>query len=271
MSLIDITPGVAAGEGGDTQNIDGQDPAAADNADGQGQPPEDQPRKIEYNGESLDIPDQYWDKNAADGKGGINTGALLKSATDLRKLQSEQIKAPENYELAVPETLQDKITVDAELPIAKNAMEWAKANNVSQEAFSELTALFYEDQAGGLIDQDAEQEILNQALGDNPDKAKTDIGKWFGGLLGDEFAAKPELMEEAQLIASSANGVLLLKALKDKLSGHTKIPPNDGGQAGDALSLEGLKKLQASKEYQNGDKETVRKVREGYQKLYPEN
>ena len=263
------------GGGGDTGSRDGGDGnrdktdqgAAAD-----GRKTEAGGRVVEFNGERLEVPDDLWDGET----GAIRAEAAVKRALDLRRKLSEKPAAPESYQLVVPDDLKEKVEANAEHPLAKPAMEWARKHGLTQDAFAELTGLFYAREAAG-FDEDArfateQNEALAKALGENAEKVKKELGQWVGGLLGGDFKENPALLEAAGLLASDANGVLLIKALKDKI-GERGIPSGRDRDSG-AVSEADLKALQASDAYRHEHhpqhEATVAKVREGWKRLYPE-
>lgn len=230
-------------------------------------------RIIEFNGERLEVPEDLWDsKNKT-----IRSEAAVKRALDLRRKVSEQTPAaPESYELIVPDDLQEKVRADVEHPLASPAMDWAKKHGLSQDAFSELASLFYHQEASthdADVKYEAEQrDILKKALGDDAERVTKDLGKWVYGLLGKDFKENTGLHTAANMLACDANGVLLIKALKDKL-GETAVPSSRGHDAA-SLSESDLAALQASDAYHNENhpqhKSVVARVREGWKVLFPE-
>lgn len=209
------------GEGKDTKpNGSGQ---AAEGGDGDGG---DKPetRSVEIEGAKVDVPAKVADR--------LET---------LQKQLAEATasKAPETYELVVPDALKETVKADAEHPMAKPAMEWAKKHGLSQEAFSELTALFYGDVAAGAESDKAfhaEQETkLVEAFSDGGNltaeqakAAAAEVGRWAGALLKPDIENNPALLNELKSVAMTADGVLLLRALRDR-TGATN-PPKGGGE-----------------------------------------
>lgn len=243
-------------------------PAAPDPAAGQQQPADaGNPRVVEFvdrdgNAEKLEVPDEFWDAE----KGAPRLGALLKSRNDLRaKLGEGKAAAPETYELRVPEALAGRFQADPEQPIAKAAMAFAKKHGLSQEAFDELAATYFEGQAGNTLDPAAERAAVEKALGPDAKAEMEGLGQWVSGLLGQDFAKNPGLLSAAEALASSSEGVLLLKALKDRIG--EKGVPAARTSSEPVLSEESLRALQASEAYQNGDPATRRRVAEGWEAL----
>ncbi len=230
---------------------------------------------IEHKGERIALDQNYWDGTANDGQGGPNVGALAKAVTDLRRqVSGRSDPPPDRYELTVPEALTETIEADPSHPLAKPAMEWAKKNGLSQAAFNDLTGLFYGHQAAQAGDEEKyyqeQNAILDQALGPRAETIKQDLVNWFEGLLAQDFRDQPELFEAAHLVTRDADGVLLLKALKNKIS-QRNVPSGRHEDLG-VLMSDDLRNLQASKAYLDqshpNHKATVAKVREGYQRLY---
>ncbi len=237
--------------------------AAPAGGDGGGQPAASaNPRLVEFDGQQIEIPDEFWDGDA----NAPRIGALLKSRQDLRqKLGEGKPQAPESYELKVPEALAERIKADPEQPLAKAAMEFAKKNGLSQEQFNELSALYFEGQVSGTLDQAVERASLEKALGPDAKAQMDGLGQWVSGLLGQDFQKNPGLLMAAEALASSSEGVLLLKALKDRI-GEKSVPSSREAPA-PTVSEESLRALQASDAYINGDPVTRRRVAEGWEAL----
>lgn len=239
------TPGAAVGDGG-------QQPAAA----------AANPRVVEFDGQPFEIPDEFWDGEA----NAPRLGALLKSRQDLRqKLGEGKPTPPESYEIKVPEALAERIKADPEDPLAKGAMDWARSQGLGQDAFDALAKLYFERQAASSLDPAAEQASVEKALGDNAKAELDGLGQWVGGLLGQDFKKNPGLLMAAEALASSSEGVLLLKALKDRIG--EKGIPSAKADTSPALTEEALRALQSSDAYLNGDAATRRRVAEGWDAL----
>lgn len=253
--------------GAEQGNQPGAENPAADG--GQQQPADDagNPRVVEFvdrdgNAEKLEVPDEFWDAE----KGAPRLGALLKSRNDLRaKLGEGKAAAPETYELKVPEALGERFQADPEQPLAKAAMAFAKKHGLSQEAFDELAATYFEGEAASSLDPAAERAAVEKALGPQAKAEMEGLGQWVSGLLGQDFAKNPGLLSAAQALASSSEGVLLLKAIKDRIG--EKTVPSGRESPAPAVTEESLRALQASEAYQNGDPATRRRVAEGWEAL----
>jgi len=240
-------------------------------------PGTDGPRMVAHKGERFQVPANLWDATLNDGAGGINGAAAAKMAMDLRKQISDKAAAreevPTAYTLTVPETLAETLEASTEHPLFAPVSEWAKAKGLSQDDFDELTAVFYTYEAARQGRRDEDQAgLLNEALGEDAERTLTDLGRWVDGLLGQEISENSSVADTLESIASSANGVLFLKALKDRI-GVAGLPTSRaGGAGGAALSQGHLQSLQNSPAYMDAGHpdhaETVRRVRDGFRSLY---
>ncbi len=153
------------------------------------------------------------------------------------------------YELVVPEALADRIQPDPEDPRWGPLQEVGRKHGFSQDAINDILALAYQhdvDQAAADDQWSADQaKALDAALGDNAAKIKDELGRWFGGLVARHLRADPlapaedqaraaAMLREAQVWTQSAEGVLLLKAIKDAIGEHAPPPPGpDAGPPAD--------------------------------------
>lgn len=223
---------------------------------------------VMYRGEAFDIPVNF--RDAATGE--LNLAALLKSHQDLRRRLSQLPKAPERYEMALPEDLAGRMSLDPEDPLAVAAMEWARRHNLPQDAFSELAELFCRCEAEAR-DPDAYRSLqlgaLEEALGEQAPHVCREVGQWFGALLAEDFSRDPDLLAAAESLAADARGVLLLKTLRDRL-GERGVPGPQAA-AGEATGEAALRRLQASPAYLDSrhpdHKAVTRRVREGWRRL----
>jgi hypothetical protein len=237
---------------------DGVQPPAAP----EGQP---NPRSITYNGETLEIPDNYWDAEA----GAANIGALVKSNVDLRKkLSEERPEPPESYEIVVPEDFANQgVSIAADDPLAVSAQEWAKKNGLTQDVLNEGIALYLKGRLAGLPSRETELQKVGQAFGDGADKTMADLANWSRGVAGDD----PAMMQALDAVSSTADGIILLHHLKTKLAAPSPMIPGAKVPTSPALDEEALRALQASDAYISGDPATRKKVIEGWERLYPGN
>lgn len=222
------------------------------------------PRSVRFKGENLAIPDAFWDAEAD----APNLGALVKSHSDLRRKLSEvRPEPPETYEIGLPEALAQRIRADAEDPLAKGAMDWARRNGLGQEAFSELAGLYFGRLAEVAVDPEAEEGKLRAALGDRAETEIAGLGRWIDGLLGDVIAESADLHAALDRLTATADGVMLMKAIRDKL-GEAAVPSSRAA-APKGADAQALRTLQGSEAYLSGDPETRRRVAEGWARLFP--
>jgi len=219
----------------------------------------------DYHGTKLEIPEAFWDA----GRETANIPALLKSAQDMRRKVSAQVKAPEKYDIRLPEDVAARREVNAELPLVQAAMAWAQRHNLSQEAFDELVETFVRQEEEALDPakfRELQMAALNEKFGHRCDEVCRDVGHWFGGLMQNDFDDQPELREAAEELASDARGVMLLKAIRDRLT-ERGVPDNRHAVSG-PLDEAALQRLQASDAYINSrhpdHKAVARRVREGW-------
>jgi len=226
--------------------------------------------RIDYHGKSVKVPEIYWDQK----REGVNLPALLKSNQDLRRKLSEKAggKAPSSYSLRMPEGMAKSRRIAEDDPLAKAAMDWAGRHGLPQEAFDELVEAYVRQEAEQLDPakfREVQMAALKEEYGHRCDEVCKDVGHWFGALMQADFEGWPELREVAEELASDARGVMLLKAIRDRLS-ERGVPGGQGAPAG-ALDKDGLRRMQASEPYLNSrhpdHAATVRRVREGWQNL----
>lgn len=231
-------------------------------------------REIDYHGSRLQIPEIYWDTK----RKAVNIPALLKAATDLRRKVSGNGRdgarsvAPERYEIRVPADLAKSRKIADDDPLAAAAMEWAKRQGLPQEAFDELVEAFVRQEAEQLDPEkfrDVQMSALKEKFGHRCDEVCKDVGHWFGALMQQDFEEQPELREAAEELASDARGVMLLKAIRERLT-ERGVPGERVVRSG-AMDEAALRRMQASDAYINSrhpdHAATVRRVREGWQKL----
>ena len=198
-------------------------------------PAEPAPQQVKYRDQTYDIPVNFRDPAT----GELNLGALLKSHHDLRRRLSQRPAAPEHYDLALPGEL-------AELFCR------CEAEATDPERYRET-----------------QMQALEQALGDGAPHVCKEVGQWFGALLGEDFSRDPDLLAAAETLAADARGVLLLKALRDRL-GERGVP-GPRGEAGAPADEAALRRLQASQAYldsRHPDHHAVsQRVRQGWRAL----
>lgn len=229
-------------------------------------------REIDWHGQKLSVPEKYWDA----GLNTVNIPALLKSSEDMRRKVSdkpaEKPAAPERYEIRVPEDLAKTRKVAEDDPLAAAAMDWAKRHGLPQAAFDELVEAFVRQEAEQLDPgkfRDVQMAALKEHYGHRCDEVCKDVGHWFGALMQKDFEAQPDLREAAEELASDARGVMLLKAIRDRLT-ERGVPGERAARDG-AMDEAALRRMQSSEPYINSrhpdHAATLRRVREGWQRL----
>lgn len=201
-------------------------------------------RSFEFKGERFQAPPELWDAE----KNCLNAEAATKRAMDLRKQLGAKPSVPEAYELSLAEELSGKVEISQEHPLVKSSMEWAKKVGLSQEQFTELTALYAQNTAQETLELEGyyqeQEQILFEKLGDHASTQKQKIASWVVGVVGED----PEMLSVAEALSTEANGVLFLKRMMEHLK-EPSVPSSKGIEAGKQLSLDDLKKKQASKAY----------------------
>lgn len=124
--------------------------------------------------------------------------------------------APEAYELALPEEISEKVSINAEDPLFQSFAATAKELNMSQDGFNKIVGVYAEKMA--------EQQKVNlekelSELGeDAPQRIKT-LTQWAMNNFD-----KSEFQTIAQ-IATSASAIKLLEKMRSKMT-STRIPEN---------------------------------------------
>lgn len=197
-----------------------------------------------------------------------NKGKVFKRKDDLSREVREEVEqerlnarpeSPDKYALQVPEGVlpeELQLQLDENDPIVTEARQYAHDLGLSQEQFDGLMGLYAKAQLQNLPDTQAEAE----KLGENADKRLERVESWMSQHLSDSAR---------QTIADQFVSAGLVEVLEEvmELSGEPQfIQTEDGGYQED-ITLDDIRKLQASEEYRRGDATTVKKVREGYRKL----
>ncbi|MBO6290314.1 MAG: hypothetical protein J6N45_08335 [Alphaproteobacteria bacterium] len=234
------------------------------------------PRYVEKNGERLEIPDNFWDKE----NDKPDVYSILKSQNDLRTQIGED-KSPADgiYKINIPEEFQDRLEANPEDPLYKKFSAFAKKNRMSQEDFDNITKEFYkglydlvepaEDNTNN-FDEEAylknEADKLKEKYGDKVDQIRSHIDNF----VRNSGITDKDILNEIAYMQTSASGVATLDYLLGLRS--DPMPAIAGTTAPEGvMNLNELRKLQAEPGYQNGtDQELIRKVTEGYKKLFPE-
>lgn len=93
--------------------------------------------------------------------------------------------APEKYELAIPETLKDKLEWVADDPLLGQYQEVAKKHGMSQELFGELLGIFAQYEYTNMTPDWAKEKT---ALGERADQRLSDFWDWAGASFDEETA-----------------------------------------------------------------------------------
>ena len=234
------------------------------------------PRYVEKNGERLEIPDNFWDKE----NDKPDVYSILKSQNDLRTQIGED-KSPADgvYKINIPAEFQDRLEADTNDPLYQKFSAFAKKNRMSQEDFDTITSAFYKDlyeltapgDDDGADDFDeeaylkAEADKLKEKYGDRVDQIRSHIDNF----VRNSGITDKDILNEINYMQTSASGVATLDYLLGLRS--DPMPYIAGTTAPEGvMNLSELRKLQAEPGYQNGtDPELIRKVTEGYEKLFP--
>ena len=223
-------------------------------------------RFVEFEGEKIEIPDNFWDKEHNQ----PNVGALAKSQNDLRRQLAEADKSPKDgmYKVNLPDELRNVVEVDMKSPLLGAAMAFCKANGISQEKFDELVRPYYEQIAaeGDSYREylKAEDEKLNRIFGNRKEEAIQRIHT-FAANCG--YDKDPEKIQELKLWTSSAAGGALLL---DIINGQKDIQAGNNGSAVSASYTEDqLFEMMKDPRYET-DKTWQQKVSDGFKALYPE-
>jgi len=183
-----------------------------------------------------------------------------KKALAAEILEDRKKEIPETYEIKLPEfeagTVPEgiEITLKPEDPIAEWFMGFAKEMGLSQDQFSEAVETYIKLEVAAL--PDIGKEI--KKLGDYGNDRVQRVNTWLEKSLENKhmLAIKPFLQ--------SAESIEALEVL---MKGHK--PSDFDGDTGSALTLEELQTMQKDpKAWQQQDKAFLRKISEGYQRLY---
>ena len=232
-------------------------------------PPADPPRGTDPEGKPEWLPEKFWDQDI-----GVRAQPLAEAYRELEgKIRSkeddlrEQIiadmkaNAPEKYEVKLPEDLEIPSGVEMNLTEEDPLVQWffgfAKEKGLSQQEVESAVAEYVKLELAGMPDMDAEIAKLGDYGKDRVHRVHTWMAK---SLSEDEIASLSPLMTSAQSI----------EALEKLMKGASPMefesdPPSPG------LSLEELRQIQNDPRYwRDKDPVLLKKVAEGYKRLYPE-
>lgn len=253
-----------------------QDQHKPKEATADGSQEEKKSRVVDFKGEKLEVPDQYW----GEGDNEFNVPAMFKALKDtkseLDKLQSDR-RAPEKYEVNVPEAYKDKIPNDDPLLVA--AQQYGKDKGWSQ-ADMDANLEFYLGAQQEIYDGifKAESDALKSMYGERVEPTLKAVDDWArGAVLNNEKIPENEresLYQGLRALCSSAAGVRLADYLRNGyLAGHMKeadVPGAKDTGGSEQITESQVKEWMNSKEYQNGDPALHKKVEAAFKQLYPE-
>ncbi len=180
-----------------------------------------------------------------------------------QELQQEQRanvpESPDRYQPDVPQDILpegSEVNIDDNDPILQEFKQKAHDVGLSNEQFNELFQTYVKAQVQSL--PDVEQEV--QRLGDYGPQRVERVERWMQTHLSENA------QQQMQTLAVNADTVALFEEMME-LSGEPKFQTTQDGEVQEGVTMDDLKKLQASEEYRRGDKAVVQKVRNGYQKL----
>lgn len=181
------------------------------------------------------LPEVYWDETTKAPKFDV----LGKDLTELSTIKTERdarlAEIPKDGKYAfdlpadfpIPEGM--KWSADPNDPLAKGALEYAKAQGLTQPQFTALSAMWAQIQLG---EHKAQTEWLSKetkALGTGAETRRAELKTWLGGK---EVAGLSKDHQTALLpLLDSKVGVEALETIKKIVSGvQTRGNPNNGAQ-----------------------------------------
>lgn len=229
------------------------------------------PFMLEHKGEKFEVPDAY----IVDGK--FNEGAAWKAFTDTKAELDKAVnsRAPETYEIAIPDDFKDRITNDN--PMIQAATAFGKELNWSQDNFNQNVEAFLKaDKQIHDAQHAAELEAMNGLYGDKTEETITAVDQWAkSATLSNEKIPSEEreaMYQALRAVGSSAAGVRVLDRIRSgDLSDHiteNRIPGAGGSGGGEELTEAGL--IEKKKDPRYGkDVAYTESVKAGFKKLYP--
>lgn len=228
---------------------------------------ETQGRFVEYDGQKLEVEENFWDKD----KNEVNVGALLKSQQDLRKQISTDSSPKEGYVCNIPEEYKDILEAAPESPLWKVATAWAKEHKISQEDFDALAKPYFDELAAPFKnvkdEMEKEEAKLDKIYGNKKQEVKERIKNFFknSGLSDDA-----EVMNEIGILTQTAAGIRVLDTLiKKSPSGMTMTSGSSSVPA--EYSKEQLQSMMKDPRYwRDHEPSYVKIITDGFKKLYGE-
>lgn len=223
-------------------------------------------RFLEKNGVRLEVPENFWDKDA----NAPDMFAILKSAMDYRNQLGEDTSPKDGvYQINIPEEFKDKLEANPEDPLFKEFSKIAKAKRMSQKEFDAISQIYFKQLYDNTeaFDSNAyyahETQLLKEKFGNEVDRVKARIDNF----VNNSGITDKDILDEIAFMQTSAGGVATLDYLLS-LRGEP-MPETDYTSKAGQLSLDDLRKMQMEPGYLNGsDKALIEKVTKGYEKLY---
>ena len=171
-----------------------------------------------------------------------------------------RVDAPDKYTVPKIDGIDEKEL--AENPLLKSFREDAHKAGMTDDQFGIAVRRYVET----LVEEPVDMEALKRELGDNTNARVSAVETWAKG-----YAKTPGELAALQKIAVNGEGVKLLERLAG-LNGGTGGTDNDTGNREPEITLEALRKMQDDPRYYDPARREaafVKKVEEGYEKLYP--
>lgn len=181
------------------------------------------------------IPDKFWDD-----KNGTKIDNLVKSYNELeKKLSQKPSKAPENYALDGLEG------VNSDDPMLSKYSEWAKDNNITQEAFTELAKTFIDGSLQAEENYKINLKKEREALGKNADAILESNIRWGRKMVNDGVLSNDDY-EQLEILGGTAKGTRVIQKIRGMM-GEKDIPI--ASIQGDAMTKEELFALVQDEKY----------------------
>ena len=150
----------------------------------------------------------------------------------LPKYMEKHPTAPDSYEVSAPEGIE----LDMESPLLSKAQEFAKANNMPQEAFNGLVQMYVDDMAAQQLSNDefAKEELAKL---DNADERIGKIDAFLKAQLPDHYDGISDAI-------TTADGIKAMEALISKM--HTSLTAE--GEAPKATTQQDIEELMQEKD-----------------------
>ena len=230
--------------------------------------PDPTPKSIDPDGRPDWCPETFWDEDMK----APRTEVMARSYGEIKdkmNTKTEELKAeitaemkasaPENYEFKMPDDLDIPDNIDFDLSKDDPMVDWffgfAKENGLSQETVNSALSSYIKIELAGM--PNIEDEI--KLLGDHGQDRMLRVHTWI-----DSKLTKDEAASLHPLLSSAAQVMALEKLMKSGGPGDF-----DGDTSPAGLTLGELRQMQADPRYIGGqDKEFIKKVQDGYARLY---